>query len=88
MIEDINFDAPKTKLFAGVLKALNVVGKKTLVVLADYNDNVYLSLRNMPMVESTLLADLNTYEVVNADTLILTESAAKIFSEEEVPAEA
>lgn len=83
VIEDINMEAPKTKQFADVLKALNVTGKKTLFVLADYNDNVYLSLRNMPKVESTLLADLNTYEVVNADTLVLTESAAKIFSEEE-----
>lgn len=88
VVEDMNFEAPKTKQFAEVLKALNVAGKKTLVVLSDYNDNVYLSLRNMPMVESTLLADLNTYEVVNADTLVLTESAAKIFSEEETPAEA
>ncbi len=83
VIEDINFEAPKTKQFADVLKALNVVGKKTLIVLSDYNDNVYLSLRNMPKVTSTLLADLNTYEVVNADTLVLMESAAKIFSEEE-----
>ncbi len=88
VLEDMNLEAPKTKQFAEVLKALKVVGKKTLIVLSDYNDNVYLSLRNMPMVESTLLADLNTYEVVNADTLILTESAAKIFSEEEAPAEA
>ena len=83
VIEDIYMEAPKTKQFSDVLKALNVTGKKTLIVLSDYNDNVYLSLRNMPKVESTLLADLNTYEVVNADTLILTESAAKIFSEEE-----
>jgi len=66
---------------------LNVAGKKALFVLPDYNDNVYLSLRNMPKVESTLLADLNTYEVVNADVLVLTENAAKIFSEEEQTAE-
>lgn len=84
VVEDIKMEAPKTKQFSDVLKALNIIGKKTLIVLADYNDNVYLSLRNMPKVESTLLADLNTYEVVNADTLILTESAAKIFSEEEI----
>ena len=83
VIEDINMEAPKTKQFGDVLKALNITGKKTLIVLSDYNNNVYLSLRNMPKVESTLLADLNTYEVVNADTLVLMESAAKIFSEEE-----
>lgn len=83
VVEDLYMEAPKTKQFSDVLKALNVAGKKTLFVLADYNDNVYLSLRNMPKVESTLLADLNTYEVVNADVLVLTENAAKIFSEEE-----
>ncbi len=88
VIEDINMEAPKTKQFSDVLKALNIAGKKTLIVLSDYNDNVYLSIRNMSKVESTLLADLNTYEVVNADTLILTESAAKIFSEEETAGEA
>ncbi len=83
VVEDINLEAPKTKQFADALKALNIADKKTLFVLADYNNNVYLSLRNIPKVESTLLADLNTYEVVNADTLVLTESAARIFSEEE-----
>jgi large subunit ribosomal protein L4 len=83
VVEDINLEAPKTKQFSDVLKALNVAGRKTLFVLPDYNDNVYLSLRNMPKVESTLLADLNTYEVINADVVVLTENAAKIFSEEE-----
>jgi large subunit ribosomal protein L4 len=87
VLEDLNMEAPKTKQFSEVLKALNVAGKKALFVLPDYNDNVYLSLRNMPKVESTLLADLNTYEVVNADVLVLTENAAKIFSEEEQTAE-
>ena len=83
VVEDINLETPKTKQFSEVLKALNVAGKKTLVILPDYNDNVYLSLRNMPKVESTLLADLNTYEVINADVVVLTENAAKIFSEDE-----
>ncbi|TKK69354.1 50S ribosomal protein L4 [Ilyomonas limi] len=87
VLEDLNMEAPKTKQFSDMLKALNVAGKKALFVLPDYNDNVYLSLRNMPKVESTLLADLNTYEVVNADVLVLTENTAKIFSEEELPAE-
>jgi large subunit ribosomal protein L4 len=87
VLEDLNMEAPKTKQFNDVLKALNVAGKKALFVLPDYNDNVYLSLRNMPKVESTLLADLNTYEVVNADVLVLTENAAKIFSEDEQPAQ-
>ena len=83
VVEDINLEAPKTKQFSEVLKALNVAGKKTLFILPDYNDNVYRSLRNMPKVGSTLLADLNTYEVINADVVVLTENAAKIFSEDE-----
>lgn len=84
VLEDMNFETPKTKQFNDVLKALNIAGKKALFILPDYNDNVYLSLRNMPKVSSTLLADLNTYEVVNADVIILTENAAKIFSEDEI----
>lgn len=88
IIEDINLDAPKTKQFADVLQRMNVMNKKTLFVLPDYNDNVYLSLRNMPKVQGTLLADINTYDIVNADVLVLTENAAKVFTEEETGAEA
>ncbi|MGE5106192.1 MAG: 50S ribosomal protein L4 [Sphingobacteriales bacterium] len=82
VIEDITMAAPKTKEFAGILNSLNINGKKALVVIPEYNDNLYLSLRNMPSVEGTLLSDMNTYDLVNAEVLVLTESAAKIFSEE------
>ena len=82
LVEDFQMDAPKTKQFTDMLKSLNVNGKKTLFVMPDYNDNVYLSLRNIPKVEGTLLADINTYDIVNADVLVLTENAAKIFSED------
>ncbi|WP_119078750.1 50S ribosomal protein L4 [Chitinophaga alhagiae] len=84
VVEDINFEAPKTKQFEAVLKALNinVAGKKTLVVLPEYNDNVYLSLRNIPTVGSTVLSDVNTYDIMNSNYLVITESAAKIFTEE------
>jgi large subunit ribosomal protein L4 len=54
-----------------------------LVILPEYNDNVYLSTRNIPNVASTLLADINTYDIMNADVLVITEGAAKIFNEEE-----
>ncbi|MFX9089548.1 50S ribosomal protein L4, partial [Acinetobacter baumannii] len=70
-----------------VMKGLNVADKKALLVLPEYNDNLYLSTRNVPNVASTLLADINTYDIVNADVLVLTENAAKIFAENE-PAEA
>jgi len=83
VLEDINFEAPKTKLVADVLKSLNIAGKKTLFILPEYNDSLYLSLRNLPKVGSTLLADINTYDVVNADVIVLTENAAKVFNEEE-----
>lgn len=82
VVEDITLNAPKTKEFAGILNSLNVAGKKALVITPEYNDNLYLSLRNMPSVEGALLSDMNTYDLVNADVLVLTESAAKIFSEE------
>ncbi len=86
VVEDINMDTPKTKEFMSVLTNLNIADKKTLVVIPDYNDNLYLSLRNVPSVVGSLLADVNTYDLINSDVLVLTESAAKIFSEEEAAA--
>jgi large subunit ribosomal protein L4 len=82
VLEDVNMDAPKTSTFTGILNKLNIAGKKTLFVIPEYNDNLYLSLRNVPTVSGTLLSDLNTYDILNANVLVLTESAAKIFSEE------
>lgn len=88
VVEDIAMDAPKTKNFTDILNNLNVGGKKTLFVMPEYNDNVYLSFRNVPAVSGTLLSDINTYDVVNADVLVMTEAAAKIFSELETETEA
>jgi large subunit ribosomal protein L4 len=82
IVEEMNFETPKTKEFAAVLESLNIAGKKTLLVLDEYNDNLYLSLRNISAVGSTLLTDINTYDIVNADVLVLTENAAKVFTEE------
>ncbi|MFZ1452103.1 MAG: 50S ribosomal protein L4 [Ferruginibacter sp.] len=86
VLEDVKMDAPKTSTFTGILSKLNLTGKKTLFVIPEYNDNLYLSLRNVPTVSGTLLSDLNTYDILNANVLVLTESAAKIFSEESVEA--
>jgi large subunit ribosomal protein L4 len=88
VVEDITLDAPKTKQVTDAMKALNVGVKKTLLIMAEYNDNLYLSTRNVPNIASSLLADVNTYDIVNADVLILTENAAKIFTEEEATVEA
>jgi large subunit ribosomal protein L4 len=88
VLEDVTMDAPKTQQFTTIMKSLNIAGKKTLFVLPEYNDNVYLSLRNVKSVNGTLMSDMNTYDIVNASVLVLTESAAKIFSAEEEAVEA
>lgn len=83
VLEDIHMDAPKTKQVVEIMNSLNVANKKTLIVLPEYNDNLYLSTRNIPNITSSLLADINTYEIMNADVLVITENTAKIFAEEE-----
>lgn len=83
VVEDVNFGAPRTKDFAAILDSLKVSDKKALFVIPEYNDNVYMSSRNIPSVMTLLLSDLNTYDLVNAEVLVFTESAAKIFTEEE-----
>jgi len=81
VLEDVSMDAPKTKTFTGILNSLNIGRKKTLFVMPENNENLYLSLRNVAAVKGTLLSDLNTYDILNANVLLLTESTAKLFSE-------
>ncbi|MFY7651112.1 MAG: 50S ribosomal protein L4 [Chitinophagaceae bacterium] len=88
VVEDLSFEAPKTKEILSIANNLNVGDKKTIFVLPEYNDNVYLSSRNLPNIHATLLADIHTYEILNADVLVMTESAAKIFSDNTELAEA
>lgn len=83
VLEEVIMDAPKTKQVAEIMNSLNLSDKKTLIVLPEYNDNLYLSTRNIPNITSTLLTDINTYEIMNADVLVITENTAKIFTEEE-----
>ena len=87
VVEDITLDAPKTKTFMDILTKLKVADKKALFISPECNDNVELSIRNVPSVLNVLLSDINTYDIVNSEVLILTESAAKVFTEEEVAAE-
>src|SRR6476469_7809144 len=77
VVENFSFEAPKTKQVADALKSLQLGGKKTLVVVDELNDNLYLSLRNIEKVQSCALTDLNNYDIVNADALLLTEGAAQ-----------
>lgn len=81
IIEDINFDAPKTSEMATILKNLEVNGKKTLIVLNDINKNVYLSTRNLQDVSVIRVSDLNTYEILRAKNLLVVESSVSAFSE-------
>ena len=83
IVEDIAMDTPKTKNFIDILGNLKVADKKSMFIMPEYNDNIQLSMRNVPSVLGVLLSDINTYDIVNSEVLILTESAAKIFSEEE-----
>jgi large subunit ribosomal protein L4 len=83
VVEDVTMDTPKTKNFMDILGSLKVAGKKAMFIMPEYNDNVQLSIRNVPSVLGVLLSDINTYDIVNSEVLVLTESAAKIFSEEE-----
>lgn len=88
IVEDIKLDTPKTSVFTDVLKSLNIDKKKVLFITPEYNENLYLSMRNIPYVGASLLADINTYDIVNVSVLVLSESAAKVFSEEAVEANA
>lgn len=83
VVEDVTMDAPKSKQFAGILKSMQLSDKKTLFVLPEDSENVYMSLRNIPGVQGTLLSDVNTYDIVNAKVIVFSESVAKIFTEEE-----
>ncbi|MGC8750667.1 50S ribosomal protein L4 [Hydrotalea sp.] len=84
VVEDVTIDTPKTKQVVNMMQALQIANKKAIIVTPDYDDNLFLSTRNIPNIATTLLADINTYEIMNADVLVLTEQAAKIFADNEV----
>ncbi|MDA8847537.1 50S ribosomal protein L4 [Flavobacteriaceae bacterium] len=77
VLEDFNFDSPKTKNFTAVLKALNLESKKSLFVLGGSNNNVYLSSRNLKGSEVLIDSEISTYKILNANQVVLFESALK-----------
>ena len=77
VVEDFNFEAPKTKEFLSVVKNLNVEGKKLLFVMPESNKNVYLSARNLQKAECIIASNVNTYKVLNADVMVVTENSLK-----------
>lgn len=81
VVEDFNFDAPKTKDFVNITKNLKVDGKKLLLVLPEVNKNVYLSARNLQGTEVMLASTINSYKVLNADVLVMTENSLKTIDE-------
>lgn len=78
VLEDFNFEAPKTKSYTDLIKNLNLNDKKTLLVLGAHNKNVYLSSRNLQKAKVVVASDLNTYDILNADNVILAESSVKV----------
>lgn len=83
VVEDWNIEKPNTKSFVNALNNLKIADKKLLLVNMEYDPNFYLSARNLPRVKSTVLSDINTYDIVNANTVLFTESVAKVFTEEQ-----
>ena len=80
VVEDFSFDAPKTKEFLAVAKNLKVEGKKLLVVLPESDKNVYLSARNLQKSECIIAANVNTYKVLNADVMVVTEKSLEVIN--------
>ncbi|MBS1510449.1 MAG: 50S ribosomal protein L4 [Bacteroidetes bacterium] len=83
VVEDMQLQTPKTSQFTSMLKNIGVSGKKSLFVMPENSDNLYLSLRNVANVNGTVIRDINTYDIINASVLVMTENAAKVFTAEE-----
>ena len=81
VVEDFTFEAPKTKDFVNVVNNLKVSGKKLLMVLSGADKNVYLSARNLERTNVMVASALNTYKVLDAEILVVTESALKAIEE-------
>ena len=81
VLEDFNFDSIKTKNYINLVNALNLAGEKTLLVLPEQNNNIYLSSRNIQKTKVITAGDLNTYDVLNAGKLLLTANSLKTLEE-------
>jgi large subunit ribosomal protein L4 len=81
VVEDMKFDAPKTKDYVEVLKNLEVVDQKSLLVSGDHDQNLYLSARNAEKSRVVNVNELSAYDILNCKTLLISESAAKSLAE-------
>ena len=77
VLEDFSFDSPKTKLYLDILNSFELNGKKTLLILSEPNQNIYLSARNIQRTNVTTAANLNTYQIMNAGNILMLESSIK-----------
>ncbi len=75
IIEDFTFDSPKTSNYIKILKSLGIEDKKSLLVLAEPNNNVYLSSRNFNNSDIVTCSELNTYKIMNSSSLVISERA-------------
>ena len=78
ILEDFSLETPKTSKMAGMSANLKLAKKNSLIVLSEQNKNIYLSSRNLQGVEVVTISDLNTYNIMKASTLVLTESAVDV----------
>lgn len=78
VVEDFTFEAPKTKDFVNITKNLKVEGKKLLLVLANRDNNVNLSARNVPDVRLITASDINTYAIMKSNAIVLMESSLDV----------
>ncbi|MBS2211572.1 50S ribosomal protein L4 [Carboxylicivirga mesophila] len=79
VLEDFNFEAPKTKEYAAMIANLKMNGQRSLLVLKEANDNIYRSARNIQRADVVTLAELNTYDIMKAKNLVLVESSVEEF---------
>lgn len=80
VLEDFNFDQPKTKEFVNICKNLNLSDKKSVFVMGESNNNIYLSSRNLQKQKVVPASSINTYEIMNAGTLVLVESSIDVLN--------
>ncbi|MBR1474625.1 MAG: 50S ribosomal protein L4 [Muribaculaceae bacterium] len=81
VVEDFNFEAPKTKEFVKIVKNLKLEGKKILLVLPGQNINVFLSARNLPEANIMTACDINTYRVLDNKMMVVTESSVDVLNQ-------
>ncbi len=80
-LENFNLDEPKTKKYLDIINNLKLSNQKVLMVIADYNENVYKSSRNLPKAKVMAAKDLNTYEILNANKVVLLENSVPVIEE-------